>query len=114
METTPLFWQRLFPSENSSGAPVLTMKLLKKRGQPFLLLPSRSDLAASGLDLYPAQTSRSRLARSLARWALKAKLPMDSVRLSVSPEDPFVRWLGSLLKVSENQIPQFAVMAGNP
>ena len=92
------------------------MKLLTKRGQPLLLLPHPPHLAARGLELYPAQTPRSRLVRSLARWALQLRLPVGvkSVRVHLSPDDPFVRWLAGLAHVAPGVIPQFAVLAGNP
>lgn len=110
------FWQLLFAPEVSANSPTaVAMKLLTKRGHPLLLLPHQPHLATSGLELYPAQTSRSRLVRSLAGWALQARLPLwlKSVRVNLSPEDPFVRWLASLAHLAPGVIPQFAVLAGN-
>ena len=92
------FWQLLFaPEATTQPATAVAMKLLTKRGQPLLLLPSDPQLAIRGLELYPAQTSRSRLARSLAGWILQARLPVGvkSVRVNLTPDDPFVRWLSS-------------------
>ncbi len=111
------FWQLLFAPDASSGLPVaVTMQLLSKRGQPLLLLPRPPRLARIGLELYPAQTPRSRLVRSLAAWVLQARLPVvvKPVEVNLSPEDPFVRWLASRAQVALGGIPQFAVLAGNP
>ena len=117
MNAPSSFWQLLFAPEASSQPPVaVTMKLLTRRGQPLLLLPHSPSLARIGLELYPAQTPRGRLMRSLAAWALQARLPLGikPVQVNLSPDDPFVRWLASLVQVAFSGIPQFAVLAGNP
>jgi hypothetical protein len=111
------FWQLLFAPEISPHPPTaVAMKLLQKHGKPLLLLPCPPHLAACGLELYPAQTLRSRVARSLAGWVLQARLPfgVKSVRVNLSLDDPFVRWLASLAQADPGVIPQFAVLAGNP
>lgn len=117
MNAPTFFWQHLFAPDASSGPPVaVAMKLLSKRGQPLLLLPRQPHLARIGLELYPAQTPRSRLVRCLAAWALQARLPVgiEPVEVNLSPEDPFVRWLARRAQVTFGGIPQFAVLAGNP
>ena len=117
MNAPSTFWQLLFAPEASSGPPVtIAMQLLLKRGQPLLLLPRTPRLAKIGLELYPAQTSRSRLVRCLAAWALAARLPVGIklVEVKLSPEDAFVRWLANRAQVALGGIPQFAVLAGNP
>lgn len=95
---------------------VVTMKLLTKRGRPLLLLPKQPRLATHALDLYPAQTTRGRLARLTAHWLLKSRLPFRAnvVQVSLSLEHSFVRWLAQLAKAPPNQIPPFAILAGNP
>lgn len=92
------------------------MQLLTKQGQPLLLLPRPPHLARIGLELYPAQTPRSRLARCLAGWALQTHLPLGvkSVQVNLSPDDAFVRWLSNRARVAPGGMPQFAVLAGNP
>jgi len=61
------FWQPLFAAEALTPPPtVVAMKLLTNRGQPLLLLPQSPPLGKIDLELYPAQTPRSRRARSLA------------------------------------------------
>jgi len=117
MNAPSSFWQLLFAPYTLSGSPVaVAMKLLTKRGQPLLLLPHSPSLARVGLELYPAQTPRSRLVRYLAAWALQARLPVGiaPVEVNLSPEDAFVRWLADRAQVVLGGIPQFAVLAGNP
>jgi len=92
------FWQQLLaPDASNLPRVAVMMKLLSKRGQPLLLLPQQLSLARVGLELYPAQTPRSRLMRSSAAWALTARLPLGikPVEVKLSPDDPFVRWLAS-------------------
>lgn len=111
------FWQLLFAPDASSGPPVtVAMLLLSKRGQPLLLLPRTPRPARIGLELYPAQTMRSRLVRWLAAWALQARLPVGiaPVEVNLAPEDVFVRWLADRARVAFGGIPHFAVLAGNP
>ena len=110
-------WQLLFAPEATAAALVpVTMRLLTKRGHPLLLLPHTPHLAIRGLELYPAQTTRGRLARLLAGWALQARLPLGikSVRVNLSPDDSFTRWLASLASIAPGILPLFAVLAGNP
>jgi hypothetical protein len=117
MNQPPPFWQGLFAADPAVRPPtVVAMKLLTKRGKPLLLLPNQPPLATYALELYPAQTRRSRLARLAAQWLLRTRLPfaIDSVQVNLLPDDPFVRWLAQLVLVSQDQIPPFAVLAGNP
>jgi hypothetical protein len=117
MSAAPHFWDMLFGVETPTSChPPVQMQLLTKRGKPLLLLPNQPRLAIRALELYPAQTARSRLARMGAHWLLKARLPLGvhSVRVNLPPVDSFVRWLGQLAQVSQDQIPRFAVLAGNP
>lgn len=117
MNQPPPFWQGLFAADTAVRSPtVVAMKLLLKRGKPLLLLPNQPRLAAQALELYPAQTTRSRLARLTARWLLRTRMPLgsNSVPVHLSPDDAFVRWLAQLAQAPQNQIPQFAVLAGNP
>jgi len=111
------FWHRLFAAGTVVRPPtVVTMKLLRKRGNPLLLLPNQPHLATQGLALYPAQTTRSRLARLAAQWLVKTRLPLgvSSVQVQLPPDDSLVRWLAQLAQTPENHVPQFAVLAGNP
>lgn len=92
------------------------MRVLRKQGRPFLLLPAQRGPAAAALGLYPAQTAQARAARALLRGLLRAGLPAgtEAVSLTISPSDPFVRFLGSLTGVAQSELPAFGVLAGNP
>jgi len=113
----PDFWEALFPAPAEAGQCVrVEMRLLRKNGRPFLLLPGRPRLAAATLDLYPAQTGRARAARSLLRWFLRASLPLGAERVSVaaSATDSFVHFLSSLAGTPTNGLPALGILAGNP
>ena len=113
------FWELLFaaPVEAGGGQRIL-MRLLRKGGRPFLLLPMESRAAAATMDLYPAQTSRARVARLALRWLLRAMVApgAEPVTLAVSPTDAFARWLASMAGEPEStgRLPIFGLLAGNP
>jgi hypothetical protein len=111
------FWKELFPAP-AGLAPVVRveMRLLRKRGRPFLLLPGQGCPASATLSLYPAQTGRARAARTLLRWLLRASLPLglEKVSLTVSPTDAFTRFLSSLAGEPTGGLPVFGILAGNP
>jgi len=92
------------------------MRLLRKRGRPFLLLPRQPRCAAATLSLYPAQAKRARAARTISRWLLTASLPIGTERISfrASRGDPFLRFLGSLTGEREPGPPVLGILAGNP
>jgi hypothetical protein len=124
----PSFWEGLFPTPAEPGQGVrVTMRLLKKGGRPFLLLPALPRPAAATMDLYPAQTSRARAAGMLLRCLLRLSLPIgtERVSLTVYPEDPFARLLQSLATDTTSQrnsagnsgspsLPTLGMLAGNP
>ncbi len=111
------FWEELFTAPVEPGRGVrVEMRLLRRRGRPFLLLPGQPRLAAATMDLYPAQTNRARAARTLARWLFRASLPLgtERVSLAVSPADPFVTFLSSMLGKPIRGLPALGLLAGNP
>jgi len=117
MPTPQNFSADLFAASARPGPGVrVEMRLLKKGGRPFLLLPGQPRPAAATLDLYPAQTGRARLARALLRGLLRASLPLgtERVSLAISPEDPFARFLSSLAGESVQGLPVLGILAGNP
>jgi len=119
MPTPRNFWEDLFPAPAPEGerqGVQVKLRLLRRRGQPFLLLPGQPRCAAATLSLYPAQTGRARAVRTIWRWLVRASTPIgtESVALTVSPEDPFVRCLVSLTGEREGGLPVFGVLAGNP
>ncbi len=117
MPTPQNFWEALFTAPAPPGQGLrVEMRLLKKRGRPFLLLPGQPRPAAATMDLYPAQTGRARAARTLLRWLLRVSLPLgtEKVSLAVSPDDPFFRFLSSLAGEPGPGLPALGILAGNP
>jgi hypothetical protein len=111
------FWEALFPAQADLGQAVgIQMRLLNKGGRPFLLLPGQSRPAAATMDLYPAQTGRARVARSVLRWLLRASLAPGSERVSlvVASGDPFAAFLSSLAGEPRRGLPVLGILAGNP
>jgi hypothetical protein len=111
------FWEGLFAAPTEPGQSVrVQMRLLRRRGRPFLLLPVQCRPAVATMDLYPAQTRRARAARTLFRWLLKASLPLgtEEVSLAISPEDSFTGFLSSLGGEPIPGLPVLGILAGNP
>ena len=108
------FWNALF-SPTGANRYEIELRQLSKHGRPFLLLPRRSGAAATTLELYPAQSARAKIAKSLLRAVIKAGLPFGLERtiLSVSSEDDFLRFL-KIQAGNSDTIPQFGILAGNP
>ena len=108
-------WTELFESTAPSDTS-FELWVLKKSGIPFLLLPLSPTLAAHSLSLYPAQTRLAKLAKSLLRAALEARLPIPLAKTSVnlSREDPFPKFLADLFDAKSQPFPSLAILAGNP
>lgn len=108
-------WQDLFVDRGPAFSEPLRLRMLHKDGQPFLLLPTQGSLAARALDLYPAQTAKARLAKTVLRLALTAQLPLPlaKVSLRVSAEDNFAAYLRRRAGGSANPLPPVAILAGN-
>jgi hypothetical protein len=110
----PAPWEQLFPAPDPGGRTVtLPCRLIRKRGEPLLLLPARGGNVAAALALYPAQTLKARGARALLGWSLRAGLTAGTtpVVVRLAAETPFVRWLGSHSAGAELR---FALFFGNP
>ena len=117
MPTPPNSWEDLFAApEGQSQAVRVQMRLVRKAGRPFLLLPAQPRPAAATMDLYPAQTGRARMARTLLRCLLRASLPLGTERVSLafSPGEAFVRFLSSLAGEQAEALPVLGILAGNP
>ena len=111
------FWEELFAASAGAGGEVrIQMRAVSKGGRPFLLVPCQPRAAAVSLSLYPAQTPRARLARTLLVWLMKAGMPLGAARISftLSPGDAFARFLSSLAGVPLPGLPTFGILAGNP
>jgi len=111
------FWEGLFAAAAEAGpGDRIEMRLLRRHGRPFLVLPRLAGPAAATLDLYPAQTRRARAARAVLRWLCRVSLPLwaGKVSLAVSPADPFVKFLASLTAEPAQGLPTLGILAGNP
>jgi hypothetical protein len=92
----------------------VSLRVLRRAGQPFLLLPANRREAVATLNLYAPQIARARAARGLLRWCLvlAAPWPGQRFRLNVQPDAPFWRFLTSLPSAAPS--PRFGILAGNP
>src|ERR1700675_2943944 len=78
----PDSWSDLFTSPETGASPVIrqTFRVLRKHGEPLLMLPMNAGLAAQALSLYPAQSWLDRMARFGLRQALGCGLPVAGER----------------------------------
>ena len=108
-------WVNLFtPSgEPSSSTVTQTFRVLRKHGEPLLMLPASSALAAQALSLYPAQSSLARLARFALRQTFRCGLPVAARRaeVAVSCSAKFPEFLRRL--AGTETFPCIAILAGN-
>jgi len=110
-------WFELFAAENDRGPVVsLDMRVVKKRAQPFLLLPADPELAVRSLSLYPAQSRKARVGKALLAWLLRARWPcgVEKVALKISSDNSFATFLAKLAGLPSATCPALAVLAGNP
>ena len=99
---------------NSPAATVLRWRVLRKRGEPLLVVPPSGKAAAASLALYPAQTAKARLLRKFLRAALKLNLPLPLERADVAVDvaSPFARFLTE--QAGTKAFPQLGIFVGNP
>lgn len=88
----------------------MRLRLIRKRGEPLLLLPQNARLARIALGLYPAQTTRARLWRRWLTLAASAGWPLPEVSLDFAGTAPLGRFFAKLEGVSTQT---FAVSFGN-
>lgn len=108
-------WAALLPAPaRPEDVVVFRMRLLRRHGQPLLLVPEQRAAVPEALALYPAQTSRARLARGLAGICLRVGLPLGSERLTlrVDRRTLFTRFLFPGGEVAPGA--SFALLCGNP
>lgn len=108
-------WLELFPPPaDAAQTTKVRVRLLCRRGEPLLLLPSEPRFARASLSLYPAQTVPARFARTLIRICSHARLPMltTPVVLSLDAAAPFVRFLAGANAATSSLA--FALLLGNP
>jgi len=102
-------WEALFPPA-PTGLEVL---IARKRGHPFLALPTERKLALRSLSLYPGQTWLARLGKRTLAGLLRSGLPvpLERAMLPMAEDDPFIRFLNSL---ESGPISALTILAGNP
>jgi hypothetical protein len=110
------FLERLFGGNappDSAGIEV-PLRVIKRAGQPFLLLPFHPREAVATLGLYAPQSSRAIVARALLCWCIElaAPWPGQRIRFGVQPNAPLSRFLSSLAGAAQS--PRFGILAGNP
>ena len=110
-------WNALFAhNEVESGTVGRELRVIYKSGQPLLALPGSEQAALACLSLYPAQTTRARLARGVLRFLLRSRLRigMKQTRLEIAPQAPFTRFLSDTSDEAGGALPEFGILAGNP
>jgi hypothetical protein len=111
--TTQPGWQDLFHTNSPTGT-VVRWRVLRRRGEPLLVLPESNGAAAQSLTLYPAQTMKARLVRNVLRAALRLNLPLPLVRAEVRVDAaaPFAMFLSAQAGVKH--FPACGILCGNP
>lgn len=112
---TPHPWEPLFPPPAEGVACArLSLRLLRRRGLPFLLLPLSGNAARLALNLYPAQTAKARLARGALRVLSGFGLApgAEHCELRLAPDAPLVRFLCPPATTPAQL--SLAVLPGNP
>jgi hypothetical protein len=108
-------WRELFSTEDGpSAGGTLTWRVLRRNGEPLLLLPTNPRRAAAALDLYPAQSPKARAAQKLLRHAIQLRLPLplERVELALNSTSAFNRFLSAQSETGATAHP--AILAGNP
>ncbi len=116
MNTELNFLTSLFRGNAQSGRGFgVTLRLLKRAGRPFLLLPREPRAAVGTLALYAPQSAHAKAARAVLLWAIGLRLPWlgETICFEMLPEAPFVRFLSSLHGAATAP-PRFGILAGNP
>src|SRR5258708_4734302 len=106
-------WTELFEPAGSEATWIsLRWRGLKKRGQPFLILPGNARLAAQSLGLYPAQSPFARAAKALLRAALQTGVPIggEKIHLHVSRQDELVKFIAQLAGLPPEQLSPPAIL----
>lgn len=106
-------WQDLFHTDSPVGT-VVRWRVLRRRGEPLLMLPESGAAAAQSLALYPAQTAKARRLKKLLGAALKFNLPLPLERAAVMVDlhSPFMRFLAA--QAGSQECPPIGILAGNP
>lgn len=101
-------WRALF----APGRESRSLRVVRKRGHPLLVLSGAAGGCPAALSLYPTQRLRARCARALLGFALCCGLPfpLERVRLSFDPADAF--W--QFVRRQAGEVSDFTILCGNP
>jgi len=108
-------WIRLFADGSaSSGFDVRDFLSLRRHGEDFLFLPTKRSLSLRGLHLYQPQTRTARLGLYAVRSCLAAGFTrfLKKVEAPIGRQSALRQFVTGLS--GGEQLPEFAVMAGNP
>jgi hypothetical protein len=106
----------LFAPGAAPGSPVtLTWFLLKRHGQPLLLLPRSRREARQGMELYAAQRPLAKLVRRLLPIALQPPLNrcFPGIRTQTNSSSELLRFLATEVGGPPGQLPAPAILLGN-
>lgn len=107
-------WLRFFPPPVDVSRSVRhSFRLIRRDGEPLLLLPAQRRLVDASLSLYPAQTRKARLARGVLAALLRFGLNpgASAVSLEIDRESAFAQFLsGTRMPVDTLR---FSMLAGN-
>ena len=112
MDSELNFLTSLFSDNAQSGRGFeVSLRLLRRAGRPFLLLPREPREAVATLALYAPQTTRAQVARAVLRWPIRLSSPWpgETIRFEILSEAPFVRFLYSLPGVGSSEPPRFGI-----
>lgn len=115
MSTTHInSWQELFAPERDGNT--VSFHAVSRGGKPFLFLPSDNRAAVTALQIYPAQTTKARLAKAALGMMLRVGLRrgLRKTSLTISNTDPFAAFLRAAARVEPGEPFSFAVLTGNP
>jgi len=101
-------WRSLFQQGEASQYVIV----IRRHGQPLLVLAGDASFSVKALALYPAQCLLARFVRDLLRLGLRMGLQplLRRELLHFSPEDPF--W--TIISKTKDKHNNFAIFCGNP
>src|SRR6266853_4311686 len=91
MDSELNFLTSLFSDNAQSGRGFeVSLRLLRRAGRPFLLLPREPREAIAMLALYAPQTARAQVARAALRWPIRFSSPWpgETICFQMSREAP--------------------------
>ena len=108
-------WEQLLPPAGADQVPVRrTLRLLRRHGQPLLMLPAAAVAARQALNLYPAQSWKARMARQALSFLQMCQLPFgtETCELAFAADLPFTRFMFPPETAASET--SFAILFGNP